>query len=1173
MKKHLLSFLFIAISFVASSQITLTVTATNVSCFGGATGSATVTPTGGIAPYTYSLTAPPQSNGTGAFSGLLAGTYTVIVNDAMTTTNSITFTITESTALVATTTATNELCQGTASGAIDVVVSGGTPPYLYNIAGGPYVSTSLFPNQPAGVQVVSVKDANNCITTQTAVVIPTTAFSASVTSINNVSCFGINDGSATASPIGGIGGPYSYSWTPSGQSSLTAINLSPGTHTVTITNFGGCTATTTVNITQPSPLTAIVNANNVRCFGTNTGTVSVAGTGGNAPYSYLWTSPLTSTLATVSNVGIGVYFVDITDANGCSITQTVAVTQPTQLMATASATSANCGQSDGAICANVTGGTVGPYTFLWSNLSTTQCLSLVPAGIYTVTVTDANLCTFSFAGLVNSVGGPTVSISSQTNNICFGLCNGAAIASANGGTTPYMYSWNSGQVTSTATNLCASIYNVTVTDATGCIGTASVNITQPVMPLTAFINGSNTTCFGACNGSASVVSTGGVGAINYTWNTAPPQNGQTINSICPGNWTCIVTDQNGCTAAASVTIGSSQTFSTNITQIIGTCGTTCNGSAKINTIGGNAPYTISSTGPLNINTFNPTNLCAGIYTVTATDINGCSFMNMLTINSLGSNTITNVTAITTSYDETCLQTSDGAIDLTITGSNPGPFTYLWNNGATAQDLNNISSNNYWVTILDGSSNCLVLRDTVNAIGTNCGTISGNVFIDNNSDCIKNAGDNNSNNTQIIANPGNRIGYTNFNGDYIFYNLPFATYTITSSTTANMLATCVTTLNTTLNSVTPNSINNNFAKEYIPITQPDIYVSAWSQGIVPGFVCRVNYLVYNYNTFNANGIFKATLPSAFIPNITNAFPAAYTLSGDTIIWNFANISYTGWYPNFYVDFTTPLSTQLGSTFTSCMWAQPTVTDLNYVNNTTCYQRLVTGSFDPNDKTVSPVGVGANGDIAATETDLTYLIRFQNTGNGPAVNIYVKDTLSPNVDINTFEMLGSSHNYMIDVLPGNILRWKFNNIMLPDSNSNEPASHGYIQYRIKRTNNNTPGTQIKNTAYIYFDFNEPVVTNTAINTIETITGIKSSYNTNDEWNVYPNPSTGALYIVNSSSVKEESQIQVINSIGQTVLEETITSNYKNVDLSKLNNGVYFVKILSDKHNVIKRVVLSK
>jgi uncharacterized repeat protein (TIGR01451 family) len=325
--------------------------------------------------------------------------------------------------------------------------------------------------------------------------------------------------------------------------------------------------------------------------------------------------------------------------------------------------------------------------------------------------------------------------------------------------------------------------------------------------------------------------------------------------------------------------------------------------------------------------------------------------------------------------------------------------------------------------------------------------------------------------------------------------------------------------------------------------------------------------------NGSGLLKITLPTTFIPNITNVIPAIYTISGDTIIWNFSNLNYGQGIQYYRIDFTPPQNTPLGSLFVNYASAETSVLDFNNVNNVFYYQRVVSGSYDPNDKTVSPVGLGANGDITATETDLTYLIRFQNTGNGPAVNIVVKDTLSPNVDINTFEMLSASHNYNIDILPGNILRWKFNNIMLADSGSNEPASHGYIQYRIKRNGNNAHGTQIKNTAYIYFDFNAPVITNTAINTIETITGIKSSSSTNDEWNVYPNPSTGVLYIVNSSSVKEASQIQVINSIGQTVLEETITSNYKNIDLSKINNGVYFVKIVSDKYSVIKRVVLSR
>ncbi|MBK8367397.1 MAG: T9SS type A sorting domain-containing protein [Bacteroidetes bacterium] len=1092
MKKLLSVVILIFACSLAFSQITLTSTVTNATCFGGATGSATIIPTGGNAPYTYSITAPPQSNGTGIFSSLLAGTYSVMVSDAMAATNSITFTITEPSQILLNVTSTPALCNGTSTGTINITsVIGGNPAFTYNLNGSAYQGSSAFLNVPAGILLVGVRDINGCI------------------------------------------------------------------------------GSNTVQVTEPTQLNSITNVNHVKCFGTSTGTVTASGIGGTAPYSYLWPT-LASTMATVPNVAIGTYTVIVTDANGCVTGNNITVLQPTQLIATTTVTNANCGQADGSICASVTGGAGGPYTFLWSNSSTAQCLSLVPAGNYSVTVTDPNLCTYLHVGTVNNIGGPIISISSQTNVTCFGLCNGIATTSLSGGTGPFIYTWSNGQVTPIATNLCAGIYTVNVTDAIGCIGTTSISLTQPTA-LNVFVNPNNPSCFGSCNGSAVAAAFGGTPPYSYNW-TGGGGNTPTTNPLCAGNYGVTITDNNGCIATSSVAILNPPPLTAIITKTDVTCGGNCDGQAFANVSGGSGAFTFLWLPTLQTgNTAN--GLCAGQCSLNVTDQNGCVTTETFVIANQGISTITNATLTTTVINETCLFTNDGGIDLTISGTNPGPFTYQWSNGATTQDITNIPTGSYNVTVFDASLNCLSISSNVNATGTNCGTISGNVFIDNNSDCIKNAGDNNSSNIQIIANPGNRIGYTNWAGDYVFNNIPFATYTITSLTNANMIATCTTTLNTTLNSGNTNSMNNNFVKQYIPVTQPDLFVSAYSNGIVPGFVCYVNYYLSNLNNISATGLFKAVLPSAFISTITTGNPNTYTISGDTIIWNFNNITNATGSNYFTINFTTPLTNPLGSIFTTCMWAQPTVTDLNYVNNTTCYQRMVTGSFDPNDKTVSPVGIGANGDIAATETDLTYLIRFQNTGNGPAVNIYVKDTLSPNVDINTFEMLSASHNYMIDVLPGNVLRWKFNNIMLPDSNSNEPASHGYIQYRIKRTNNNTPGTQIKNTAYIYFDFNEPVVTNTAINTIETITGIKSSSSNNDEWNVYPNPSTGILYIANSSSVKEESQIQVINSIGQTVLEETITNNYKNIDLSKLNNGVYFVKIVSDKQSVIKRVVLSR
>ncbi len=918
-----------------------------------------------------------------------------------------------------------------------------------------------------------------------------------------------------------------------------------------------------------SQITLTSTVSNVSCFGGSNGSATVSASGGSAPYTYTW-MPSNMNTPTLSGLAAGAYTVTVMDALANTSSLVVIIGEPSQLVAVTSVTNANCGQANGAICVNATGG-MGAFSFFWSNGANTSCINLIQGGAYTYTVIDLNSCVVSSSVIVNSIGGPSVSVSSQTNISCFGGCNGIASTSVSG-TPPYIYNWSNGQVSASATNLCAGLYTVSVTDNAGCVGSTTVNITQPTQ-LNAVASSTGASCFGACNGSANIIASGGTGAYTYSWNTAPPQNTPFVTNLCPAMMQCTITDANGCTLTRTVVITQPPPMNISISHTNASCGGTCDGSANAMITGGNAPYTFQWI-PSGGNGIFAQNLCAGNYIFQATDNNGCVGTGSVNILSNGSSSLPNATITSTRYNETCLQTGDGSIDLSITGTNPGPFTYLWSNGATTQDITNVPSNTYWVNITDGSSNCMTLTDTVNSIGSNCGTVTGNIFIDNNSDCIKNTGDNNYNSAGVIINPGNRLGYTNSNGDYSINNLPYGTYSVSiNNILPNVYPSCTTTLTSTVNAGSPNSSNNNLSVAFNSVVQPDLQVSAWNGGIVPGFVCRMNYNLSNLNQINGTGLYKVILPPAFIPNITNASPNTYTVSGDTIIWNFSNVTFSSNLITFYVDFTVPLSTPLGSTFTSCIFAQPNTTDLNYANNTYCYARMVTGSYDPNDKTPNPIGIGSTGDIAASVTDLTYLIRFQNTGNGPAVNIMVSDTLSSNVNLNTFEMLGASHNYNIDILPGNVLRWKFNNIMLVDSGTNEPASHGYIQYRIKRTANNTPGTQIKNTANIYFDFNAPVITNTAINTIETITGIHAQSINDNGWNVYPNPSNGVLYLVNSSMLKESGQIQVLNAIGQTVFEESMNGNYKNIDLSKLNNGIYFVKISSDKQSVIKRVVLSK
>lgn len=1156
---------------IAGPMVSIT-SQTNISCYGLMDGAASATLTGGTSPYSYIWSI--GSSTTSYVSNLGVGIHNLTVTDNAGCIGTVSVNITQPTPLTTSISSiTNVSCNGNADGNVNIIVSGGTGAYAHLWSNGITVphATNLF----AGVYTYTVTDTNGCVATNSVIVLQPTQIAATITQ-TNTSCNNVCNGIAQVINSGGTA-PYTYLWnfsTSPTQTTQVANNLCVGACTLYITDANNCQYMLSAYISPTYSINASVTHTNVSCFGDCNGQVQISNvTGGVAPYTYQ-TMPLNpQSNPLITGLCVGNYGVNVIDANGCATSQSVTINQPTQIIAATSFTNATCGQTNGSICAIVNGGTL-PYNIIWNNSSNSICNNNLPAGAYSYTVVDAQGCDGIANKIISSTGGPLVSIVSQTNVSCYGLSNGGANVSVTGGTAPYTYSWTQTSTNSPTLSLVSSgIYDVIVTDAAGCVGTQSVVITQPSQLLV--YTYSQPECGGGmCNGSINATINGGSGPYTYSWSTGAT-TANYLPGLCAGMYSVQVTDMMGCVASQTALVNQTLPITIIPSYTNASCGGACDGVISMTVSGGNPVYNFNWTPNLPNAAF-ANNLCPGSYSVVVTDIVGCTGTNTFTISSPAVNSISNVTLSTLSIKETCSNSYDGSIDLSITGSNSGPFTYQWNNGATSQDIFNLNSNIYSVTVFDASMNCLTIQDTITADGTNCGVITGKVFIDNNTDCINNSGDIDFNSALIVVNPGNRYGYTNAAGNYTISNLPYGNYSTSLLYSNGVLIptpTCSTTINTIVNSGMQISNNNDFSIEYNSNTQPDMQVWGYSSPVVPGFIAHFTYQLSNLNNVNGTGLFKVVLPYNFINNITTASPNTYSLSGDTIIWNFYNITYSSGGTYLGIDFYVPVGTVLGSVVNTCMYAEPNTADLNYANNTYCYQRAVTGSFDPNDKTVNPIGVGPNGEIAANVTDLNYLIRFQNTGNGPAVNIVVKDTLSPNVDINTFEMLGSSHNYNIEILPGNILKWKFNNIMLPDSNSNEPGSHGYIQYRIKRTNNNTPGTQIKNTAYIYFDFNEPVVTNTAINTIETITGITSQLSNNDGWNVYPNPSTGALYIVNSTTVKEESQIQVLNSIGQIVFEETISSNYKNIDLSKLNSGVYFVKITSDKNTTVKRVVLSK
>ncbi|MBP0902413.1 beta strand repeat-containing protein [Mariniflexile gromovii] len=554
-------------SFTITQPTTLNLTAasqTNVSCFGGSNGAASVNAaTGGAGGYTYNWTpGNPVGDGTTSVSGLTAGTWWCTVTDANGCVAVSTFTVTQPASTVSgTTVVTNVSCNGGTNGTINLTPTGGTAPYTFNWGGG--VTTEDRTGLAAGSYSVTITDANGCTGTVSGITVTQPPALVSTGSQTNISCNGGSNGSATVNATGGTPG-YTYSWSPSGGTAATATGLTAGTYTVVVTDANGCTATRNFTLTQPTALSASITAQtNVACNGGSNGASTVAATGGTAPYTYTWSNGATT--ASVVGIAAGTYNVTVTDANGCTSAASVTITEPTTLSASITAqTNVACnGGSNGASTVAATGGTA-PYTYTWSNGATTASVVGIAAGTYNVTVTDANGCTSAASVTITEPTTLSASITAQTNVSCNGGSNGASTVAATGGTAPYTYTWSNGATTASVVGIAAGTYNATVTDANGCTSAASVTITEPTTLSASITAQTNVSCNGGSNGASTVTATGGTASYTYLWS-----NGATTASvvgIAAGTYNVTVTDANGCTSATSVTITEPTPIINTVTQ-------------------------------------------------------------------------------------------------------------------------------------------------------------------------------------------------------------------------------------------------------------------------------------------------------------------------------------------------------------------------------------------------------------------------------------------------------------------------------------------------------------------------------------------------------------------------------------------------------------------------------
>lgn len=776
----------------------------------------------------------------------------------------------------------------------------------------------------------------------------------------------------------------------------------------------------------------------------------------------------------------------------------------------------------------------------------------------------------------------TITALSITNCLCNQSCNGAITVTSSGGIAPYNYdiipaigTQNSPGVFS---NLCAGVYTITSTDAANTTQSASFVVTQPTMIGSYITPGISPSCTPGCDGTAAITGTGGTSPFNYS--ISPSTAIITLNSIsglCAGVvYTITATDMNGC-SNTTLTLPISAINSLNVTlnSTTSACPPACSGTVTTNIAGGVSPYTYSILpgGVATNGLF--TGLCGNTsYTVVVADGNGCIGTASTTV---GYSVLSNVSVNSVVFDASCNLATDGAIQVTTNPSSG--FNYHWSNGDTTEDISNVTNGIYTLTITDTSGACMDFTDTIDVLGANCGTITGYVIWDSAGNCMNNPGDLPIPNQLIELSTGD-LAITDPSGYFQFSNVPFGTHTITQMPSGNIFPNvCTQPSAVVLNA--SNSLSNNHVFMDSTSYQLDETLYMYGTRYIPGFTptnsgAFIQLYIYNPSPFYLQNKLTLLLNDSlqFHSSTLTPLSVVSTPNGDSITWLVNTAPFQGGYSNGIIVFVdVPVNLSLGSWLTSCAEVTPiNFTDVNITDNHQCVTKQVATSFDPNNKSVQPEGIGSSGYITLQDSVLNYTIQFQNTGTAPAQNIYILDTLSNKLDVQSLEIIGYSHPYQIEIISGHILKFKFINILLADSNQNEPASHGYISYRIKQKINNMPGDAIPNTASIYFDFNSPVVTNTTVNTIMNPTESQWIHSAENNLHVYPNPSRDFIKVHYQSSGKNKCpEWNLYNAVGTIIEKGRLDNSGKSYDgvmnVSKLAKGIYYVKV---EYSILKILV---
>jgi subtilisin-like proprotein convertase family protein len=684
-----------------------------VSCHGLFDGKIGISPSGGVQPYSYLWSNGANGN---LLSNLAAGNYQVTVTDLNQCKIIRNYVLPQPDVLrVNKDTVSNPVCQGIHDGFISITPTGGNGGYRTQWSNGS--NTEDIQNLPPGKYSVKVTDRNGCLANSDTINLIGPEYLVVEFDKINPTCVGVDNGYLRVNVKSGGEPPYKFFWSTD-FSGTTLTDLPAADYSVTISDNKGCKLDTSITLVAAQPIGVKLNLLSPSCFGTSTGQITLAISGGKIPYDVRWSTGQQGT--SIAGLPAANYSATITDAVGCrQVTGLIGLTQPSKLQALAEEIeSLVCfGSPEGSINIRTVGGTP-PYKYFWSNKANTEDINGLKEGVYALTITDATNCVAT-TGPYNIVSpSPLIAtVEVKEYKPCEAISYDKLCVKVSGGIVPYSYKWSDAGTDSCLSNAPVGDYDVTVTDAAGCSKTVrSVKVAENFLPVSVqkVAGGVQKICSGASNGSLVALISGGVKPIQYIWSNGikGTTNSDTLylSNLTASDYRVTLTDNTGCVYISdwmSVEAGKILQPAAPSSQLSHVkCWSGNDGAINASVSGGYKPYSYNwrnASDDLISTKEDLTGLKAGVYKFQVIDSIGCTSSLQVIINEPKSPLAFAGPAILTHVS--CFENKNGSIDIKPEGGVP-PYKFKWNNGSQSEDLNSLSSGLYQLFLSD-SNNCTV----------------------------------------------------------------------------------------------------------------------------------------------------------------------------------------------------------------------------------------------------------------------------------------------------------------------------------------------------------------------------------------------------------------------------------------------------------------------------------